>query len=190
MTSHINIGMIVAMTPHSGIGNNGIIPWKYREDMRRFRDITMGCPLIMGRKTWESLPKKPLPGRVHIVITRNTEYTVDHPMVHVVHNIEDAVRKAEYSIVSNIDYSKNQDGWVWVIGGEEIYKMFTHHRYLQRIEITQVPIQVPCDTFFVPFPLWFQKIKQYESSTVAGMYYITYESRGSEDEIVRRRSFT
>jgi len=187
--SHINLGMIVAMNSGSGIGMNGTIPWSHREDLRRFREITDGCPLIMGRKTWESLPRKPLPGRVHIIITRNLSYSVDHPMVRVVHNREDAFRAAEDAVIADTGSENNPDGWVWVIGGEEIYKMFSHHRYLKRIEITQIPDDIACDRFFVPFPLWFQRTKEYESETTPGMYYITYESRGPDDEIVRRRSF-
>jgi dihydrofolate reductase len=118
------------------------------------------------------------------------EYTVDHPMVYVVHNREDAFRAAEDAILAEVGTDKNPDGWAWIIGGEEIYNMFSHHRYLQKIEVTQIPDKVTCDTHFVPFPLWFQRTKQYESSKVPGLYYITYESRGPEDEIVRRRSFT
>lgn len=190
MVSHINMGMIVAMTSNSGIGVNGTIPWFYREDLHHFRNITMGCPLIMGRKTWESLPTKPLPGRVHIIITRNPSYTVDHPMVRVVHSREEAFRSAEDAILANTDSRNNPDRWAWVIGGEDIYKMFSHHRYLKRIEITQIPDNIQCDRFFVPFPLWFQKIKYYESAKTPGMYYVTYESRGADDEIVRRRSFS
>ena len=188
--SHISLGMIVAMTSGSGIGMNGTIPWSHREDLRRFRKITDGCPLIMGRKTWESLPRKPLPGRVHIIITRNQYYTVEHPMVRVVHSREEALRAAEDAIIAAIGTDTNPDGWVWVIGGEEIYKMFSHHRYLKRIEITKIPDDIECDRFFIPFPLWFQKTKVRESATTPGMYYVTYESRGPDDEIVRRRSFT
>jgi dihydrofolate reductase len=182
--------MIVAMTSKSGIGMSGSIPWCYREDLRRFRYITLGCPLIMGRKTWESLPKKPLPGRVHIVVTRNLSYTVDHPMVRVVHSREEALRAAEDAILADTESENNPSGWVWVIGGEEIYKMFSHHRYLKRIEITQIPDDIECDKFFIPFPLWFQKTKCKLSNTVRGMCYVTYESRGADDEIVRMRSFT
>lgn len=182
--------MIVAMTEHSGIGVNGSIPWNHREDLVRFRKITMGCPLIMGRKTWESLPKKPLPGRVHIILTRNTEYTVNHEMVHVVHSREDALRVAEDAVMADIGSGRNPDGWVWVIGGEDIFKMFSHYRYLRRIEITQIPDEIKCDRHFVPFPLWFRKVKCIESKSTRGLYYSTYESRGQDDEIVRRRSIS
>jgi len=182
--------MIVATTIHSGIGLDGGIPWNHHEDLHRFRDITMGCPLIMGRKTWESLPKRPLPGRVHIIITRNQEYSVSHDAVHVAHTREEAIRLAEQAIMADVGSDRNPDGWVWVIGGEDIFKMFSHHRYLQRIEITRVPDEVKCDRAFVPFPLWFKKSKYQESKTTDGLSYITYESRGPDDEVVRRRSFT
>ncbi|HEX9158643.1 MAG TPA: dihydrofolate reductase, partial [Rhizomicrobium sp.] len=64
------IALVVAKAANGVIGDRGLIPWRLPEDMRRFKRVTMGKPCIMGRKTWESLPKKPLPGRVNIVVTR------------------------------------------------------------------------------------------------------------------------
>jgi dihydrofolate reductase len=62
--------IIAALSENRVIGKDGAIPWSVREDMRRFRELTTGFPCIMGRKTWESLPKKPLPGRLNIVISK------------------------------------------------------------------------------------------------------------------------
>lgn len=186
----VNLGMIVAMTPQSGIGRDGTIPWYHREDLRRFRDITMGCPLIMGRKTWESLPKKPLSGRFHIILTRNPSYTIENDNVRVVHTRNEAIAEAERAIMMNVVVGTNPEGWVWVIGGEDIFQMFSQYRYLRRIEITRVPDELKCDKYFPHFPLWFKKTQVTRSASTPGLFYLTYESRGPDDEIVRRRSFT
>jgi dihydrofolate reductase len=97
----MKLGMIVGMTRSSGIGINGSIPWCHREDLLRFRNITIGCPLIMGRKTWESLPIKPLPERYHIVITNNTEYTISNEFVQIVHSRDDAIKTAHKAVLLN-----------------------------------------------------------------------------------------
>ena len=69
------IVFVVAVSKNGIIGRDGGLPWKLSSDMRFFKTITMGKPLIMGRKTWESLPKQPLPGRDNIVISRKRGYT-------------------------------------------------------------------------------------------------------------------
>lgn len=68
--------MIVAMTDDRIIGNQNKLPWHFSEDLKRFKKITMGHPLIMGRKTFDSIGK-PLPGRTHIVISRNSKLSID-----------------------------------------------------------------------------------------------------------------
>lgn len=68
---------IVATSLDLAIGKDGGIPWRLPEDMAHFKATTMGHPVIMGRKTWESLPKRPLPGRLNIVVTRNPEYKAE-----------------------------------------------------------------------------------------------------------------
>lgn len=68
---------IVAMGRGNEIGYRGDMPWHIPEDLRHFKNLTMGHPIIMGRSTWESLPKKPLPGRLNIVLTRNPEYKAE-----------------------------------------------------------------------------------------------------------------
>jgi dihydrofolate reductase len=70
----MKLAIIAAMTPERVIGKSGRLPWTLSEDLRRFKALTSGHPLIMGRKTWESLPKKPLPGRRNIVLSRTPGY--------------------------------------------------------------------------------------------------------------------
>ncbi len=76
MTAPI-ISLIVAASQNGVIGRDGALPWYIREDMMRFKRLTMGHPCIMGRKTWDSIPKKPLPGRANIVVTRNEAFEAE-----------------------------------------------------------------------------------------------------------------
>ncbi len=75
------IAFVVAVSRNGVIGRAGGLPWHISSDLKRFKAITMGKPLIMGRKTWESLPKKPLPGRPNIVITRQKNYRAEGAIV-------------------------------------------------------------------------------------------------------------
>jgi dihydrofolate reductase len=73
------ISLVVAVARNGVIGREGGLPWHISSDLKRFKEITMGKPVIMGRKTWESLPKRPLPGRRNIVITRQQGFTPKAP---------------------------------------------------------------------------------------------------------------
>lgn len=104
------IALVVARAANGVIGDKGKIPWRLPEDMRRFRQLTMGKPCIMGRKTWQSLPKKPLPGRLNIVVTRDPRFAAQGAVV--VHSFEEATARAKTESASEIA----------VVGGEEIYR--------------------------------------------------------------------
>lgn len=104
------LSIIVAYTDKDRvIGLNGELPWKLPEDLNFFRQTTINHTIIMGRKTFESLPKV-LPGRKHIVLTRDKSYTVDDEMVEVEHNLDKVFKK--------LKYDKDEH---FVIGGAEIY---------------------------------------------------------------------
>jgi dihydrofolate reductase len=104
------IALVVATAANGVIGDRGKIPWRIPEDMQRFKQLTMGKPCIMGRKTWESLPKKPLPGRMNIVVTRDPHYKAEGALL--VHSVDEAIARAQTESESEIA----------VIGGEEIYR--------------------------------------------------------------------
>lgn len=72
-----HIAIVVARGSNGVIGREGDLPWRLRSDLQRFKAVTMGKPCIMGRKTWESLPLKPLPGRLNVVLTRDESYEAD-----------------------------------------------------------------------------------------------------------------
>lgn len=118
------ITAIVAVGKNREIGCNGCLIWRIPEDLKRFKALTMGHPVVMGRKTWESLPKA-LPGRSNIVISRSKDYKADGAIV--VHSIEEALRTAE-----KCEGGDN----VFIIGGGEIYRQT--FPLLDVIEVTQV----------------------------------------------------
>lgn len=124
---------IVACGHERAIGVAGAIPWRLREDMKHFKEQTMGHPVIMGRKTWESLPKRPLPGRRNIVVTRNAGY--DASGAEVTGSIEEAIAACPLSEIPVI------------IGGEQIYRQALP--YCTRVIVTRVDVEVPdADAFF------------------------------------------
>jgi dihydrofolate reductase len=128
------LAFVVAISRNGVIGRDGGLPWRLPSDLKRFKAITMGKPIIMGRKTWESLPKKPLPGRENIVVTRQSNYIAKG--AHVVATIEDALRLAESSGPEEIA----------VIGGGEIYRNLFNR--VDRLCLTEVDLEVEGDTFF------------------------------------------
>ena len=105
----MNIDMIWAQDKNGGIGKNGTLPWNISEDLQNFKKITSGHPIIMGRKTWESLPFKPLPNRRNIVLSSQK---VDD--VEIYHSIDDCLNKLNSEGIEKI----------FVIGGRSIYKSF------------------------------------------------------------------
>lgn len=125
--------MIAAAGQNNELGKSNALLWHLPDDFKRFRKITTGHPIIMGRKTFESFPK-PLPKRRHIIISRNTGYRVDHPDCVVVHSLEKALEQVA-----------GQDT-VFIIGGGEIYRQALP--YCDTIELTRVESSFEADTYF------------------------------------------
>lgn len=128
--------LVVAMADNGVIGRAGGLPWRLSADLRRFRQLTLGKPVVMGRKTWESLGK-PLPGRHNIVVTRREDFRPGDPQVSVAHDIDAAIAAA----------GAVED--VMIIGGAEIYALALPQASC--IECTRVHATVDGDTFFPPF---------------------------------------
>ena len=131
--NHPEIILILARADNGVIGLDGKLPWHLPADLRRFKQLTMGAPMIMGRKTFDSLPGL-LPDRRHIVLTRNADWAEDG--AETVTTIEEAMRLANAPHVS-------------VIGGAEIYRLFLPHA--DRIELTEVHLDSAGDTSLEPF---------------------------------------
>jgi dihydrofolate reductase len=128
------ITIIAAAGENNELGKNNDLVWHLPDDFKRFKQITTGHHIIMGRKTFESFPK-PLPNRTHIVITRNKNYKKDGAVV--IHSMEEALK-----IVKNDDQP-------FIIGGGEIYKIGME--YADKIELTKVHGKFEADTFFLKF---------------------------------------
>lgn len=142
----MNIAMIAAVSRNGVIGYKGTIPWHIKEDFQRFKRLTLGCPVIMGRKTYESLPTKPLPGRENIVLTRNPNFST--PGVVVKNSLEDA-----------LDYCATRK-LVWIIGGQKVYEAGLP--FADCLELTRVHQTVQGDAFFPSFSEqeWFLQKKE------------------------------
>lgn len=135
------LSVIAAVARNRVIGHEGRMPWKLPNDLRFFKQVTMGKPMIMGRKTWESFGSKPLPGRPHIVVTGNRDYTAEGAIV--VHDLGTAIatgkRLAEEAGVEE----------VMVIGGAQIYAAALP--LADRVFLTEIAATPVGDTFFPEF---------------------------------------
>jgi dihydrofolate reductase len=136
-SSRPRIAFVVASSKNGVIGRQGKLPWRLSSDLKFFKTITMGKPLVMGRKTWESLPKRPLPGRDNIVITRQRGYNA--PGAIVVADPEAAISKAEMFA------RRAGSDEIAVIGGGEIFSVLLPRA--DRVYLTEVDLEVEGDTF-------------------------------------------
>lgn len=130
----MDVNMIVAAGDDGAIGRKGDLIWHISSDLRRFKALTMGHPVIMGRKTWESLPKKPLPGRLNIVVTRNAGYKADGAAVATCP--EEALRLAD-----EWESPSGEAASPFVMGGAQIYNEFMPS--VNRIFLTRVHAVCP-----------------------------------------------
>lgn len=118
-----NLSIIVAIAQNGAIGKDNDLLWHLSGDLKRFKQLTTGHPVVMGRKTWESLPKRPLPKRQNIVMTQNPDFSAEGATV--VHSINDLFKAL-----------KDCDDEVFVMGGAAIYKAllpFTNRLYITRV---------------------------------------------------------
>ena len=133
-TSAVKISAVVAMSENRVIGKGGQLPWRLPEDLKRFRILTTGHTVIMGRKTFESIGR-PLPNRKNVVISRQPGFHSEG--VVVVHSLDEALQ------------SCGQESEVFVIGGGEIYRAALQK--IQRIYLTLVHSQIDGDAYFPEF---------------------------------------
>jgi dihydrofolate reductase len=151
------VALVLARADNGVIGANNAIPWRIAEDMKRFKAITMGKPIIMGRKTWDSFPKKPLPGRTNIVVTRDTGWRADGAVV--THSFDEALARAR----------SEQPDEIAVIGGAEIYRLALPHADL--VHLTQVHGDFAGDVTMPPFgPDWRETARE-DRVTPEGLRY-------------------
>lgn len=128
------ISLVVAVARNGVIGRDGGLPWHVPSDLRRFREMTMGKPVIMGRRTWEGLARRPLPGRRNIVITRQRDY--------------EAKGAETVSSVAEALALCSGEPEISVIGGGEIYALFWPLAH--RLCLTEIDMEADGDTFLPP----------------------------------------
>jgi dihydrofolate reductase len=159
---------LVAAVAHGGvIGRDGTIPWRIPEDARRFREVTIGHPVVMGRRTWESLPDRfrPLPGRRNVVVTRNPDWREEG--AERAGSLEEAVRLLEGA------------ERVSVIGGAQLYAEALP--LADELLLTEIDLDVEGDTFF---PSWeranYEEVSCEEHVSEDGIpfAFVTYRRRG------------
>ncbi len=133
---NLTFDMIVAVAKNGVIGHKGKMPWHIPEDLQHFKRVTMGHPVIMGRKTWDSLVYKPLKGRWNIVWTKNRSWHEDGAMVFT--QIED--------MIAHFKHNVREDTTAFVIGGSDLYRLFLP--WARYIWITRIESAPDGDTYF------------------------------------------
>ena len=166
------ISIIAAVSEDLGIGNDNELLWHIPEDLKRFKRLTYGNTVLMGRRTWESLPRKPLPGRKNIVITDISDECFDGAVT--AYSIEDALRKC------------GQEEEIFIIGGGSIYKQFMP--LADRLYITHVHKTMRADVFFPEIERKQWKITNKEEfispdEHVIPYTYVIYERKGKTKPI-------
>ncbi|MEO5670169.1 MAG: dihydrofolate reductase [Ramlibacter sp.] len=153
----MKIGMVFARARNGVIGKGGVMPWRLPEDMAHFKRVTMGAPVIMGRKTWDSIPPKfrPLPNRSNFVVTRQAEWSS-----------EGATRVA--SVADAIAMCAGQPQ-VWVIGGAEIYAQAMH--LADTAEVTEIEADFEGDTFAPAFGAGWKEVARERHLSTTGLHY-------------------
>ena len=163
-----SIQAIVAVASDWGIGRQGDLLCHLPADMKHFKEVTMGHSIVMGRKTFESFPRRPLPGRQNIVITRNTDW--QYPGVTVVHSLDEAIAAAETDTV-------------FIIGGAQIYE-----QALPLVDVLHLTCINACwasaDVFFPALDMneWQEVSREHHESDHRNAYefdFITLQRRSS-----------
>jgi dihydrofolate reductase len=133
-----HIVLIAAVAENGVIGANGAMPWRLKSDLQRLKAMTMGKPIVMGRKTFESFPRRPLPGRTNIVVTRDADYRADGAVV--------TTSVADAGAIATGDALRRFATEIAIIGGAEIYAQWMG--CADRLEITEVHARPDGDTYF------------------------------------------
>jgi dihydrofolate reductase len=162
----VKVSLVAAVARGRVIGRNGTIPWQIPEDVARFKSATTGHAVVMGRRTWESLPNRfrPLPGRRNVVVTRNATWSAEG--AERVGSVEEALALLE------------REEAVFVIGGAEIYAAALPHA--DQLLLTEIDLDVEGDTLF---PEWkaaaFREVAREPHVTGEGaaFAFVTYERR-------------
>jgi len=151
------LNLIFARARNGVIGQNNTLPWHLPEDLAHFKQTTLGQPVVMGRKTWESLPPRfrPLPGRTNLVVTRQKDWQDTGAVV--AHSIEEALQQCP------------ADAQVWVIGGAEVYAQAMP--LATRAVVTEIDADFEGDAFAPTFDASWQEIQRTRHTAANGLAY-------------------
>ena len=162
----MKLKLIYARAANGVIGLNNQMPWHLPEDLAHFKRTTLGCPVLMGRKTWESIPAKfrPLPGRANLVITRQPDWQAEG--AHVVHSLEEGLTLA----LAHCPEGKD----LWVMGGAEIYAQAAP--IAEEAVVTEIDADYEGDAFAPQLGAGWQEISResHVSSTGLKFSFVTY----------------
>ena len=146
----VQVKLMVAVCQGNGIGRDNQLPWRIKTELAQFAKMTKSTidfskknAVVMGRKTWESLPARvrPLKNRINIVLSRQPQSLIsDHEDVFVCHNYDEAL--------SRVDDMKDKIESCWIIGGTSVYQEAMNHQRLDKLYITRILKDYDCDTFF------------------------------------------
>lgn len=165
----VMISLIVAMASNRVIGRNNQLPWSLPSDLKYFKSMTMGKPIVMGRKTFESIGK-PLPGRTNIVVTNNRAFKAEG--VSVVHSLDEAIELAT-EVALGDDVAE-----LMVIGGAQLYEAILPR--VERLYLTEVQAEVEGDAWFpaLDFSQWNESHRddfQAVDATLYGYSFVVYD---------------
>lgn len=165
------VSLLVAMVKNRVIGNNNTLPWHLPADLKRFKALTMGHHIVMGRKTYESIGK-PLPGRTSVVVTRNAHFA--QPGVVVAHSLETAISAC------------GNDEEIFVIGGAEIYRQAI--AFADRIYLTEIDADITGDAHFPEFDpgLWQETGRVNHAPDEKNLYpyhFVVYDRKPEQRQI-------
>lgn len=159
------LSIIVAYAQHRVIGLDNQLPWHLPEDLKRFKALTMGHHIIMGRKTYESLGRL-LPGRTTVIVTRNRDFQVAGALI--AHSLSDAI-----ALCKNADGQADEE--VFLIGGAELYQ--SAMQIAHKLYVTEVDLAVQGDAYFsdIESNIW-QEVAREKHASVTGLAfeYVTY----------------
>ena len=158
----MELAIIVARAKNGVIGVNNTLPWHLPEDLKHFKNTTLGCPIIMGRNTWLSLGR-PLPGRRNIVVSRNPEFKAEGAETFT--SLEDAI-----DACSAVEKA-------FIIGGAQIYDEAL--AYVDKLIITEVDTEVDGDAFFpdIDDMMWEEVAREEHNNGQLAYAFVTYNSK-------------
>ncbi len=169
----VQINLIFAQSTNKVIGHENKLPWHLPEDLAHFKALTSGQTVLMGRKTWESLPAafRPLPGRLNLVLSSNTALHLDGALT--VNTPAQAIEQAQLQAAQSPNTAALPT--LWVIGGAQVYDLFMP--LASRIEVTEIELTVDGDAYAPTIDATWQEVtrNRHQSAKGLGYSFVSYQ---------------